>query len=130
MTELEIVETVGSVLGALGALLLATNSRWSGWAFVLFLVSNVAWLVFGREAGHWRFFAMQIVFTLTSLLGLWRWLIAPPAPRVPSKSDRIAMLPPIVYRPLPVLTPEELARMPPASSEDRPDVIFSRPGAP
>jgi len=77
MTELELVETVGSVLGALGALLLASNSRWSGWGFVLFLASNVAWLFFGQEAGHWRFFAQQIVFTLTSLLGVWRWLVRP-----------------------------------------------------
>lgn len=77
MTQLEIVETIGAILGSIGALLLATNSRWSGWGFIAFLASNVAWLAFGREAGHWRFFAQQIVFTLTSLLGIWRWLIQP-----------------------------------------------------
>ena len=70
-------EVVGAVLGSLGALLLATRGRWSGFGFVAFLASNVAWLTFSRNAGHWFFFAQQVVFTLTSLIGIWRWLLQP-----------------------------------------------------
>ena len=77
MSQLEVVEAVGALLGAIGAMLLATNSRWSGYGFVAFLASNVAWLSFGQGAGHWFFFAQQLVFTFTSLLGIWRWLIKP-----------------------------------------------------
>eukprot|EP00456_Euglypha_rotunda_P088992 TRINITY_DN9163_c0_g1_i4.p1 TRINITY_DN9163_c0_g1~~TRINITY_DN9163_c0_g1_i4.p1 ORF type:complete len:147 (-),score=28.40 TRINITY_DN9163_c0_g1_i4:95-535(-) len=118
MTHLEIFETIGAVLGVLGAALLATNTRLSGWGYALFLASNAALLAFGYLAEHWRFVAMQLVFTATSLLGLWRWVIAPRLHPTSTKSDRIAALPPIALRPLPVLTPEELALVPLNSVED------------
>lgn len=76
MTQ-EHLEILGSVLGCIGALLLATNSRWSGWGFVAFLASNVAWILFSEQAGHHWFLVQQAVFTFTSLLGVWRWLIQP-----------------------------------------------------
>lgn len=77
MSQIEVAEALGSVLGVLGALLLAVNSRWSGYGFIAFLASNVAWLIFGRHTGHWIFFAQQVVFTFASLLGIWRWLVQP-----------------------------------------------------
>lgn len=77
MNQIEAIEAIGSVLGVLGSVLLAMNSRWSGYGFIAFLASNVAWLIFGRHTGHWLFFAQQMVFTFTSLMGIWRWLIQP-----------------------------------------------------
>ena len=118
MTHLEIFETIGAVLGVLGAGLLATNTRASGWGYALFLASNGALLAFGYLAEHWRFVAMQLVFTGTSLLGLWRWVIAPRLHPAPTKSDRVAALPPDTYRALPLLTPEQLAQFPLNSVED------------
>ncbi|KTT21878.1 hypothetical protein [Pseudacidovorax intermedius] len=77
MTYLEWIETLGAVLGAAGALLLALNSRHAGWGFVLFLASNAVWWVFGRETGHWRLQLQHLVFSATSLIGIWRWLVQP-----------------------------------------------------
>jgi len=41
----------GCAAGALGSLLLATKSRASGWGFVVYLVSNVAWISVGLVTG-------------------------------------------------------------------------------
>lgn len=43
--------------------------------FVLFLLSNVAWIVFGLLSHTTGMVVMQAGFTLTSLMGVWRWLI-------------------------------------------------------
>lgn len=71
------IELVSALTGMLGALLLATRSRYAGWAFVLWLVSNVGWIIFGAGNQHWFFIVQQVVFTATSLIGIYRWLIAP-----------------------------------------------------
>lgn len=74
---LTIIEWMGCALGVLGAGLLAMNNRWSGYGFVLFLGSNVAWIVFGVLTGAMGLVTMQIVFTMTSMVGIWQWLIRP-----------------------------------------------------
>ena len=71
------VEILSAALGLLGAILLATRSRYAGLAFVVWLVSNLGWLIFGAHNDHWFFFAQQIGFTFTSALGVWTWLIHP-----------------------------------------------------
>ena len=65
-----VIELLSTLLGMLGAALLATRSRWAGWAFVAWLISNVGWLVFGAGHQHWGFFIQQGVFTITSLAGI------------------------------------------------------------
>ena len=71
------VEMLSAALGLLGSLLLATTSRYAGLAFVAWFVSNIGWLIFGARNDHWFFFAQQIGFTVTSLLGIWNWLVHP-----------------------------------------------------
>lgn len=70
------IETAAAVFGMLGAALLASAVH-PGLGFAAFLVSNVGWLVFSAGHGHWRMFAQQCVFLLTSLVGLWNWWLAP-----------------------------------------------------
>lgn len=70
------IETVAAVFGMLGAALLASAVH-PGLGFAAFLVSNVGWLAFSAGHGHWRMFAQQCVFLLTSLVGLWNWWLAP-----------------------------------------------------
>ena len=72
-----VIELMSTLLGMAGAVLLASRSRWAGWAFVAWLASNAGWLVFGAGHQHWGFFLQQGVFTITSLLGIWQWLIKP-----------------------------------------------------
>lgn len=74
---MQFLEMFSAALGLLGAALLASRSRWAGWAFVAWLLSNIGWIVFGAGNQHWFFIAQQIGFTVTSLLGIWNWLIHP-----------------------------------------------------
>lgn len=71
------LEMLSAALGLLGAILLASRSRWAGWAFVAWLISNIGWIVFGAGHQHWFFIAQQVGFTVTSVLGIWNWLVHP-----------------------------------------------------
>lgn len=71
------LQWTGAVLGALGALALALRTRASRWGWVLFLASNGFWIAFALRIDARGLVAMQLVFTATSLLGLWRWLFRP-----------------------------------------------------
>lgn len=82
------VEAGASVSGVLGALLLATRSKWAGWGFVAFLASNAGWLGFAWVNGYSWMFWQQIAFGISSILGVWVWLLkrrsdagAPEVPR-------------------------------------------------
>jgi nicotinamide riboside transporter PnuC len=76
---LEVIEWAGCITGLSGATLLAMNNRYSGWGFVLFLASNVAWIAFGLLSNATGMVVMQFGFTATSLMGVWKWLITPRA---------------------------------------------------
>ncbi len=49
----------------------------AGWGFVAFLASNFGWLALSWIRGHWFMFAQQVGFTLSSLYGIWVWLLQP-----------------------------------------------------
>lgn len=67
-------EWIGGVLGATGAALLATNYH-PGYGFAFFLASNAVWIRYAKRGRLFGMLAMQIVFTITSLAGLWNWWI-------------------------------------------------------
>lgn len=71
----DILQWAGCATGVTGALLLALNTKHSGWGFVLFLVSNALWAAFGILTNAPGLVATQAIFTVTSLLGICRWLI-------------------------------------------------------
>jgi len=66
---------VGSFTGLAGAGLLALNITASPWGWLLFLVSNLAWFIFSLQRQLWALLMMQVGFTFTSFLGIWRWLL-------------------------------------------------------
>lgn len=72
-----LIECLAAIFGILGTLVLATKGRWAGWGFVAFLVSNAGWLMFSYAHGHWFMFAQQVGFTISSLIGVWVWIIRP-----------------------------------------------------
>jgi glucose dehydrogenase len=74
------VEFISAAMGLLGALLLATRSRYAGWAFVVWMVSNIGWIVFGTSLNHWGLVVQQLGFAVTSAIGIWKWLIVPSRP--------------------------------------------------
>lgn len=67
------VEWLGSILGLLGAAVLATNSPYSGYGFVAFLASNLCWIYYGYTKRAHGLLTMQAGFTLTSVIGIARW---------------------------------------------------------
>lgn len=69
------IEWTGAVCGLLGSVLLAAHTAYSGYGFILFLVSNACWLWFGLRTKTWGMVAMQCGFTMTSLLGISNWLL-------------------------------------------------------
>ena len=75
MSPASIAEWGGCLFGIIGASLVALNNRYSGYGFVAFLASNVCLITFGILTNAYGLVTMQIVFTGTSLFGIWRWLI-------------------------------------------------------
>ena len=76
MHRTAIVESAAAAFGMLGAALLASAVH-PGLGFAAFLVSNLGWLAFSAGHRHWRMFAQQCVFLLTSVVGLWNWWLGP-----------------------------------------------------
>lgn len=69
------LEWGAAVLGLLGAGLLAVKIEASGWGWVCFLLSNCCWVMWGALERRWSIVVMQIGFTPTSLIGIYRWLM-------------------------------------------------------
>jgi hypothetical protein len=77
MNPAEILQWLGCATGVLGSALLAWKSQWSGWGFVVYLVSNACWVSFGVVTNAPGLVVMQLIFTGTSSIGIWRWLVLP-----------------------------------------------------
>ncbi len=54
--------------------MLAINVSWSAYGWLLFLASNVSWIVYAIHRRVRSVLLMQLVFTSTSLTGVYRWL--------------------------------------------------------
>ncbi len=68
------VEWVGAITGLSGAVLLSLNIEHSGYGFIFFLISNVAWIIFSIRNRTYSLLAQQVGFTATSIIGVLRWL--------------------------------------------------------
>lgn len=77
MSNQVLIEISAAVFGVLGTLLLALNGPRAGWGFVAYLVSNAGWIAFAWIHAHWALLAQQLAFTVSSLLGVWVWLVKP-----------------------------------------------------
>jgi nicotinamide riboside transporter PnuC len=69
----KVLEWAGTATGLVGAILLALNMPWSGWGFVAFLISNIFWISFAILRGYNGLLLLQIGFTVTSIIGIYRW---------------------------------------------------------
>jgi hypothetical protein len=76
-TLIDAIEWGGCLTGILGAWMLASKTKYSGWGFVVYLLSNTLWMAFGLITGSPGMVVMQIAFTGASAIGIWRWLVAP-----------------------------------------------------
>jgi hypothetical protein len=80
MSIYEFTQWGGCFFGVIGSLLLARRMRWAGWGFVCYLASNMLWIVYAVVTKAPGLAVQQILFTATSSLGVWNWLIRKPAP--------------------------------------------------
>lgn len=71
------IELVAAVFGIAGTLFLAGKGRFAGYGFVAYLLSNFAWIAFAVDRELYGLLLQQLVFTLSSMYGVWMWLIRP-----------------------------------------------------
>lgn len=76
MTFLDGVQWVGSVLSLVATYMIALNRR-VGYAFCLYVIANGCWFWFGWQTQNYPMLLMQSGFTVSSLLGIWTWLVKP-----------------------------------------------------
>jgi nicotinamide riboside transporter PnuC len=69
----DILQWLGCVFAVFGALLLASKTPRSGYGFILYLISNVFWIAYGLAVNARGLLVMQIFFSITSLIGIYRW---------------------------------------------------------
>lgn len=66
-------EWLGASTGMFGAVILSFNMSWSRWGWVAFLVSNLFIIALAAQRRIWGIVVMQLVYTGTSLNGLWHY---------------------------------------------------------
>lgn len=78
-----------SLTGMLAAIVIASNlgRRITGWAFVLFSTSSIAWIIAGIRDGEQALLWQNIVLLLTNFFGIYRWLISKTGPKKPGISQ-------------------------------------------
>ncbi len=68
-------EYSGAAMGLLGAILISLNASYSGLGFIFFLASNVFLIGFALVTKCYGILLLQIGFTITSIMGIYHWLI-------------------------------------------------------
>lgn len=68
------IKWAGTAAGIAGATMVAFNLPWSGWGFVPFLASSLAWAWVGWRMADRPLLTLQAVFTGINALGIYRWL--------------------------------------------------------
>ena len=65
--------------GVIGAITVSLNlgARITGYGFVVFLVSSLAWVVIGWRDNEVPLMTLNAVLTAVNLFGIYRWLLAP-----------------------------------------------------
>jgi len=64
-----------TIVGIMGALLIASNIDTSKYAFLLFLVSSTLWGIAAYSMKDYALLLLQIVFVVIDTYGIFRWLI-------------------------------------------------------
>ncbi len=74
---IDIFEWTATFFGVLGAVTVASNSKFSPLGWIAFLISSITCSIFAYLTESFGLLTLQLVFILTNLMGLWRWLIEP-----------------------------------------------------
>lgn len=71
------LEFIGAGSGIFGALVIASNTAYSPYGWIAFLISSVSLAFFAVHCRTWGLLSLQVCFCATNLIGLWQWLISP-----------------------------------------------------
>lgn len=74
--RLVVAEWAGSIGSAAGALVLALNLPWSGWAFAMMFAFTGILLGAALARQSWPHVWLFAVYEAVNLVGIWRWLVA------------------------------------------------------
>ena len=69
------MEWVGTILGILGSILFAANTEFTKYAWLVFLGSNIIWIIYGSKRKLWALVAMQVGYLIIDGIGAYRWFI-------------------------------------------------------
>lgn len=75
----DIVQWFATITGVAAAIMVASNisAKVSGFGFIIFTGSSIAWVTFGILAGEPPLTIQNVVLTIINLVGIYRWLIRP-----------------------------------------------------
>ena len=68
-----VFEVTGSALAIAYALLIASNTGYEVLGFALLLLSAVLFAIWGIIDKRWAFFALQLFYIASAIIGLIRW---------------------------------------------------------
>ncbi len=73
----QILGAISAMTGLAGAGLLALKNNYSKWAWPIWLLSNLCWVIVGVQREMWDIVIQNSGFSVTSSIGLWVWWIKP-----------------------------------------------------
>lgn len=74
-SKLKLLDWLGCFFGILGASMLALNFEYSALGWLSFLASNFCWVPYAYWNRIYSLMLMQMAFTVTSAVGVVRWLM-------------------------------------------------------
>lgn len=86
---LEWFGAIGAILSA-GLIAADLGRRVTGWAFVLFVVVSIAWIVAGLLSGTMPLVVQNGLLLAVNLYGVWQYLLNPKKKREIEKAEEIA----------------------------------------
>lgn len=86
---LEWFGAVGAILSA-GLIAADLGRRVTGWAFVLFCVTNVAWIVAGLLTDAMPLVIQNAILLVIDAWGVWQYLLNPKKKREIEKAEELA----------------------------------------
>ncbi|WP_416877821.1 hypothetical protein [Litorimonas sp.] len=75
----DIIQWFATITGIVAAIMVALNlsAKISGYGFIIFTGSSIAWVTFGVLAGESPLAIQNVVLTVINIVGIYRWLIKP-----------------------------------------------------
>lgn len=80
---------IGFLLGVGGsAMLMIKNHRWAHFGWLLYLGSNACWVTYSIITSQGILLAQNLCFSVTSLIGVWTWIVRPQLQLLKSERQR------------------------------------------